>query len=300
MTLVVIAVVCLAAALYLVAELVTVPARERRASVRRAVAWGRAVPVETPKLPGVRERVLTPLAQALARLVLRLSPTTTVESVDRKLLSAGLNRRLSAYTFLAVKAALALAGLVAGIALAASGSVARGLIFAIAFAGVGFLVPDAVLGRKLRRRTERIQARLPDALDLLAVSVEAGLGFDGALAKLSEHLEGPVAEEFSLTLAEMRVGETRQQALQNLAERTNAPEISALTRAILQSDQLGIPLAKILRHQATDTRKQRQAVAEEKANKAPIKMIFPTALFIFPALFLVLLGPAFIKVSELF
>jgi len=141
---------------------------------------------------------------------------------------------------------------------------------------------------------------MPDALDLLAVSVEAGLGFDGAIMKLMDHMKGPLAEEFALTLGEMRVGQTRQEALKNLSERTDLQEMSSFTRAIIQADQLGISLGRILRVQASDSRIKRQAAAEEKAMKAPIKMMFPTALFIFPVIFIVALGPAALNMSSVF
>src|SRR3989454_896503 len=145
-----------------------------------------------------------------------------------------------------------------------------------------------------RVTVEMISARL------LAVSVEAGLGFDGAITKLTEHMEGALTDELALTLNEMRIGESRHDALKKLAERAAAPEVANFSRAIIQADQLGISLGRILRVQATDTRLRRQAAAEERAMKAPIKMLFPTVAFIFPAMFLVILGPAFLNLSKLF
>src|ERR671925_429325 len=138
------------------------------------------------------------------------------------------------------------------------------------------------------------------ALDLLAVSVEAGLGFDGAIAKLAEHMDGALTEEFNLALGEMRIGESRQEALKKMAQRVDTPEVSTFTRAIIQADQLGISLGRILRVQAADTRLKRQAAAEEKAMKAPIKMLFPLVLFIFPAMFVVILGPALLNMKGIF
>jgi tight adherence protein C len=171
---------------------------------------------------------------------------------------------------------------------------------AIFVGAVAFLAPDYFLTLKARGRKERVRADLPDALDLLAVSVEAGMGFDASLAKMNEHMEGPLAEEFGLTLSEMRIGESRPEALKRLAERVDAQELSAFTRAIIQADQLGTSLGRILRVQAADARLRRQAAAEERAMKAPIKMLFPTVLFIFPAMFLVILGPAILNVQKLF
>jgi tight adherence protein C len=157
-----------------------------------------------------------------------------------------------------------------------------------------------VVGMRARKRREELRAQLPDALDLLAVSVEAGLGFDGAIAKLTEHMEGALQEEFSLTLGEMRIGESRHDALKKLAERSGAPEVASFCRAIIQADQLGISLGRLLRVQATDARLKRQAAAEEKAMKSPIKMLFPTVIFIFPAMFIVILGPAMLNLMKIF
>ena len=126
------------------------------------------------------------------------------------------------------------------------------------------------------------------------------MGFDGAIAKLTEHMDGALAEEFGLTLGEMRVGESRQEALKKMSERSASPEMASFVRAIIQADQLGISLGRILKVQAGDTRLKRQLLAEEKAMKAPIKMLFPTVAFIFPAMFLVVLGPAFLNLAKFF
>jgi tight adherence protein C len=186
-------------------------------------------------------------------------------------------------------------GALFGGAVAGAGGV---FLLAIAAGGVGFIAPDFVVSSKARARKETIRAELPDALDLMAVSVEAGMGFDGAISKLTEHMHGPLADEFGLTLGEIRIGESRQDALKKLADRTDTPELSSFVRSIIQADQLGISLGRILRVQATDSRLKRQAAAEEKAMKAPIKMLFPTVAFIFPAMFIVILGPAAMNLSK--
>jgi tight adherence protein C len=154
------------------------------------------------------------------------------------------------------------------------------------------------LSSRIRNRREAVRIDLPDALDLLAVSVEAGLGFDGAITKLTEHMEGPLVDEFSLLLSEIRMGESRQTALKNMTARVDAAELGSFVRAVIQADQLGISLGRILRVQATDSRLRRQAAAEEKAMKAPIKMLFPTVIFIFPAMFIILLGPALMNILK--
>jgi tight adherence protein C len=299
MVLLVLAIGCLAAAAYFIGELATLPARERATSVRRAATYGRfRARVGAPR-ESLRERALVPLSHSLANLVLRLNPRTNAESVALKLQAAGLGQKISPTAFLAGKGLFSLAG--GALALVLIGSAGRaGLMFGLLVVLVGFFGPDYLVSIYARRRRERIRAALPDALDLLAVSVEAGLGFDGAISKLTEHMDGPLAEEFGLTLSEMRIGESRGEALRRLGERADTPEISSFTRAIIQADQLGTSLGRILRVQAADTRLRRQAAAEEKAMKAPIKMLFPTVLFIFPAMFLVILGPAILNIDEIF
>ena len=290
---------CLAAAAYFIGDAVTLPARERRVSMRRAARYGafRTQLANAPK--PFTERVLNPLGNRLAKWTLRLHPKTTVDGVSTRLLAAGLS--ISPNTFLAFKSGLSIVGVVAGAffggAITGPGGV---LLFAIAMAGFGFIAPDFFVSHKARARKERIRAELPDALDLMAVSVEAGMGFDGAIVKLTEHMAGPLADEFALTLSEIRIGESRQDALKKLSARAGTQELSSFVRAIIQADQLGISLGRILRVQATDSRLKRQAAAEEKAMKAPIKMLFPTVLFIFPAMFLVILGPAFLNLSKIF
>jgi tight adherence protein C len=300
MIFILIGLLCLAGAAYLLGEAATATARERQVSVRRAASYGKFRAALGDQERPFAERVLAPAKDRLARLVLRVHPKTTTDSVRAKLLAAGLGRTVTPTGFLAAKAAGAIGGLLFGAFLGAVTGGAGGLVFGLAFAGLGFLAPDFVVGSRARRRRENIRAQLPDALDLLAVSVEAGLGFDGAIAKLTDNMGGALTEEFGLTLNEIRIGEARQDALKKLAERCDTPEISGFVRAIVQADQLGISLGRILRVQATDTRLRRQAAAEEKAMKAPIKMLFPTVLFIFPSMFLVILGPAFLNLSKIF
>jgi tight adherence protein C len=298
---IVLGVLCLAGAAYLIGEAVTLPARERRSSVHRAATYGKFRAALGQRQLPFSQRVLAPLGDRLAGWTLKLHPKTTVDGVSARLLAAGLGRKISPTTFLAFKSALALGGLAVGALFGGAAAGPGGVLFAaIALAGIGFIAPDFVVSGKARSRKDRIRAELPDALDLMAVSVEAGMGFDGAISKLTEHMHGPLADEFALTLGEIRIGESRQDALKKLSDRTNTPELASFVRSIIQADQLGISLGRILRVQATDSRLKRQAAAEEKAMKAPIKMLFPTVLFIFPAMFLVILGPAFLNLSKIF
>jgi tight adherence protein C len=286
--------------IFVLAESATATARQRSVSINRATRYGESSRVGVQQLK-FRERVLAPGVARLARITLKLNPRMTVETVEGKLLSAGLARKVTPTAFLATKAALALGGLLFGVVMGGSlGGPLAAIPFAFLCTFIGFALPGMVLTMKIRGRREALRIQLPDALDLLAVSVEAGLGFDGAIAKLTEHLDGPLVEEFTLTLNEMRIGESRHDALKKLSERAAAPEVGHFTRAIIQADHLGISLGRILKVQAADTRERRQAAAEEKAMKAPIKMLFPTVLFIFPAMFLVILGPAMLTINEIF
>ena len=293
--------VCLAASAYFVGDAVTMPARERRTSVRRAAQYGAFKSALGQAQRPFRERVLVPLGERLAKWTLKLHPKTTIEGVSTRLLAAGLGRSISPTAFLAFKSGLAIGGIVLGALFGGAVAGAGGVLFlSVTLAGLGFILPDLAVSSKARQRKERIRAELPDALDLMAVSVEAGMGFDGAISKLTDNMSGPLADEFALTLSEIRIGEARPDALKKLAARTDTPELNSFVRSIIQADQLGISLGRILRVQATDSRLKRQAAAEEKAMKAPIKMLFPTVLFIFPAMFLVILGPAFLNLSKIF
>ncbi len=291
-------------AVFILMDLVTLPTRERVGSIRRAATYGKTrVPTGTVLDDGsFKDRAVMPAKTALARAVLRITPRANIESVTTKLLKAGLNRKVSPTGYLASKGVLGFVGFIGGQVFAGlTGALAsRGLLLGLAFAFVGFMLPDVFVTFRMRGRKEVLRAELPDALDILAVSVEAGLGFDGAISKLTEHMEGPLADEFALALGEMRIGESRQNALTKMMQRVETPEFSAFVRAIIQADQLGISLGRILKVQASDTRNRRQLAAEERAMKAPIKMLFPTVLFIFPAMFIVILGPAFLNLSELF
>ena len=294
------AIACLFGAVFLASEVVSVGARERALALRRAAHYARPRVSTGPERLKFRERVIFPAAGRLAKLTLRANPRVTVESVRLKLMAAGLGRRVTPTAFLATKAMFAIGlgflGLLVGTAVGFMATV----IFALSWGFGGFALPGIFVSMKARGRREQIRAELPDALDLLAVSVEAGLGFDGAVDKLTDHMDGALAEEFALTLGEMRIGESRHDALKKLSERVDTPEVAAFTRAIIQADQLGISLGRILKVQSADSRNRRQMAAEERAMKAPIKMLFPTVAFIFPAMFLVNLGPAFINLSKLF
>jgi tight adherence protein C len=301
MLVVVMAGICLALGAYLAAEAATYPVRERRALLRRAARYGSAAQSYVPReerLP-LRERVLVPLSVSVAALVLRLNRHESLERTQLRLMAAGMGG-VSPRAFLAAKGLLAAGGLVLGVLLWVVTGGMTGFFLLLALVAGGYVFPGYFVGGRARKRRDEMQRSLPDALDLLAVTVEAGLGFDAAIMKLTEHMRGPLIDEFAIALGETRVGQSRHDALTKMAVRVDAPEVAAFVRAIIQADQLGTALAKTLRVQAVDARLKRQASAEERAMKAPIKMLFPTVLFIFPAMFIVILGPAMINLGKLF
>jgi tight adherence protein C len=296
-----VAIVMLGLAVYLFGEVVTYPQRRRGIVLKRAAEYGRRRPEGTQiDRLRFRERVVTPSVKRLAAVALQLNPKTSLDGIGTRLLSAGLSARISTTQFLACKAGFGIAGGLAAFVLGVTTAPVTGVFLAPLFGVLGYMLPGAMLALATRGRRERIRSELPDALDLLAVSVEAGLGLDGAITKLTEHMEGALVDEFALTLGEMRIGEARHDALKKLAERVPAPEVAAFVRSVIQADQLGISLGRILRVQAADSRLRRQAAAEERAMKAPIKMLFPTALFIFPSMFIVILGPAVLTLMHSF
>ena len=296
----IVASLCLAGSVFVVGQVVTAPERDRRSLVRRAASYGSVrVAARREERLSLKERVLTPMSARIAGVMLRLNRRENLEHVQQRLLAAGLSN-VTPSSFLAAKGILAGGGALFGLAMWAATGNSTGLLMLLAFTAVGYIIPGFFVSSRAARRRDEVQSALPDALDLLAVSVEAGLGFDAAISKLIDNMEGPLIDEFGLALSEMRVGESRQDALKKLSARVDSPELSAFVRAIIQADQLGISLGRILRVQAVDTRLKRQAAAEEKAMKAPIKMLFPTVLFIFPAMFIVILGPAMINLGKLF
>lgn len=288
--------VCLAGALAIAGQLATKPARARQASLRRASGYAQA---DTAPGDPLLERMNDRYAQRLAHFAARLDPRATEDRIGFKLVSAGLAKTVSPVGFLASKVLLGALGVALGAVLGAlAGSPTKAILVAAAGGLLGFFGPDVIVTSRTRRRRDLMRRELPDSLDVLAVSVEAGLGFDAALARLGEYLEGPLVEEFLLVLAELRIGESRANALRKMADRADIPELTSVVNSLIQAEQLGSPLGRMLRIQAQESRGRRQVAAEEKAMKAPVKMLIPTAIFIFPAMFVVILGPAMLKISE--
>jgi len=243
------------------------------------------------------ERIVRPTIQRLARAG-RRQEGGMIARIDAKLERAGYPGGLRGADWIGVKLMSLIAFVVIFFLLATflTGSPILGLFFGIAGAAFGYIAPEFWLGRKMRARSYAMILQLPDALDLLTISVEAGLGFDAALSKVVEKMEGPLIDEYRQALAEVRMGRSRRDALRDVANRADAQPVSNFIGAIVQAEQLGVPIAKVLQIQSNQLRIERRQRAEEAAAKAPVKMLFPMVGCIFPTIFIVILGPAIIKV----
>lgn len=243
------------------------------------------------------ERAVRPVVKRLARAGRRGDQGGIIARTDAKLEKAGYPGGLRGADWMGVKLLTAIAFAVGGFLLGLLlGGFTGGLFFALVGAGVGFMGPEFWLGRKIRARGDAMVLQLPDALDLLTISVEAGLGFDAALAKVVEKMEGPLVQEFRQALAEIRMGRSRRDALRDVAKRADSQPINNFIGAIVQAEQLGVPIAKVLQIQSNQLRIERRQRAEEAAAKAPVKMLFPMVGCIFPTIFIVILGPAILTV----
>ena len=175
---------------------------------------------------------------------------------------------------------------------------ARGLLTLLSFIGAGVFLPFFILRRLVEQRQEAIRQSMPDVLDLLCVSVQAGLGFDGALGKVTAKMKGPLIEEFERLLQELRMGVTRRNALVRLAKRCGIEEMKLFTAALIQAEKLGVGMAQVLEIQSENMREMRRQRAKEQAAKLPVKILFPTVIFIFPVMFVVVLGPALVTIAR--
>jgi tight adherence protein C len=244
------------------------------------------------------ERTVKPAVQALARRARRLTPAGFVEALERRVVLAGLQRSWPIERVLAGKLLLGAAGLGIG-ALRLLDSLTLGrLLVAVTAAAVGYFLPDLLLWSRAKERQQTIRRELPDTLDQVTISVEAGLGFEAALARVARAGEGPLAQELTRTLQEMQIGVPRQAALRNLADRTEVPDLRHFVIAVLQAEGYGIPIAQVLRVQAGELRVKRRQYAEEQAMKIPVKVVFPLVLCILPAMFIVIIGPAIIRIGR--
>jgi tight adherence protein C len=248
----------------------------------------------------VMDRTLRPLMRRLSGVGSRLTSRDRIGRTEHRLASAGYPFSLRTIDFMGLKVVVALATavltfLIFGLAV---GGASQGIVLAAGGLVLGFLIPDFWLSRRIRGRQKAILMTIPDVLDLLTISVKAGLGFDAALGKVIEKTEGPLTDEFRRAMAEVRIGKTRRDALKELVARTNVPALTNFIGAIIQAEQLGVAISNVLEIQSEQLRVERRQRAEEQAAKAPIKMLFPLVGCIFPSMFIVILGPAMILIAQ--
>jgi tight adherence protein C len=249
------------------------------------------------------ERTLRPLANRISGRVSRMATSSFSEKTEKRLALAGNPGDLRVPDWLAVKAVAAVVGALLFFFLFFIVGLLGfppliGLLMSLIGGIFGYIVPEFWLGRKVKARQKAILLMIPDALDLLTISVRAGLGFDAALAKVVEKLQGPLSNEFRRALAEVRVGKARRDALRDIVARTEVVPLTNFIGAIIQAEQLGVSISKVLQVQSEQLRIERRQRAEEMAAKAPIKMLFPLVGCIFPSLFIIILGPAIILIMQ--
>jgi tight adherence protein C len=255
---------------------------------------------EQEMLKSIQERVITPVVLRLAALFARFTPAGYSQSVRERLIQAGNPAGLDVDRFMTLKVFGAVSILFwpwFAFKFAELGGF-YGLIVTGLLWGISFFGPDVFVQRKSDQRQYEIATRLPDVLDLLVISVEAGLGFEQAIDRTVEAVPGPLADEFRRMLQETRMGATRAEALRAMDERTQVPELRSFILAMLQADTFGVSIGRILRAQAEDMRIRRRQRAQEAAQKAPVKMLFPLIFCIFPSLFVVILGPAVLQITK--
>jgi tight adherence protein C len=249
-----------------------------------------------------RERLIKPFYNTALGLAHRFTPAGARDSIRRKLTMAGSPFGWDPDRVLVAKVGCLTVGVLLGLLFMVVFSFAwplRVLGF-LAIAALFYWLPNIVLTNTVQRRQAELRSSLADSIDLLTICVEAGLGFDAAMAHVSKNTTGPLADEFYRTLQEVQLGRSRNEAMRNLAERSNVPELRAFVLAMVQADVFGVSVANVLRVQAKDMRVKRRQLAEERAMKVPIKVLFPVLFCIFPALFVVILGPAIMRIAEVF
>jgi tight adherence protein C len=244
------------------------------------------------------DRTIRPLVARLSRMSGRLTNASSAQTVEKRLALAGNPGDLRVTDWMGVKILVGIGAAILVLLVFAGlmRNVSIGIFAALIALIFGYTMPEFWLGRKVKARQNAILKMIPDTLDLLTISVRAGLGFDAALAKVVEKLQGPLTDEFRRALAEVRVGKTRREALRDMLPRTEVQPLSNFIGAIIQAEQLGVSISKVLQVQSEQLRIERRQRAEEMAAKAPIKMLLPLVGCIFPTLFIVILGPAMIAI----
>jgi tight adherence protein C len=250
------------------------------------------------------QRVLVPILQAIGEFSSRFTPQKVLEQTNLKMELAGNPVRIDAATFLASR--FIVAGLFGGfltlifVISPRSWNIGTIILVVLVFTVLGFSFPQLWLQSKINSRQKEIQKAMPDALDLLTICVEAGLGFDAAMAKVSEKWENQLSVGFARAIREVQLGKTRREALRVMADRMGIPEMTSFVAAVIQSEMLGVSMAKVLRIQSDQMRMKRRQRAEEEAHKAPIKMLIPMAGLIFPSIMIILMIPAVFQIIKVF
>lgn len=248
------------------------------------------------------ERVILPLARKLGEIATRFTPQNALQETALKLEQAGNPRGIEPTIFWATRfiAAIGFAGLLGFVFTIATidWTWGRKLGIVAIFTILGFYLPELLLRSRIQRRQKEITQSMPDSLDLLTICVEAGLGFDGAMAKVYEKWDNELSRAFGRVLREIQLGKLRREALRDMEIRIGIPEMTSFVAAIIQSEQLGVSMARVLRIQSDQMRIKRRQAAEEQAQKAPIKMLFPMGVLIFPSILIILLGPAAVMLMQ--
>ncbi len=246
------------------------------------------------------ERVLFPVARGLGAAARRVTPLDMRRRIEKRLVLAGNPAGWDAEKVAACKLVGVSAGLALGFILGAGTGGAKLVAMMMLMGGIGYFAPDAVLSGRAQRRQEQIQKALPDTMDLLTISVEAGLGFDAALAQVMKNVPGPLSHEIGRMLHEMQLGISRVDALRKLADRTSVDELRAFVLSMIQANRFGVGVANVLRAQARELRVKRKQRAERKAMQTPVKILFPLIFCVLPALFVVVMGPGAIRIFQSF
>lgn len=279
---------------------------ERR-QVFRSLRTVRGIELRTPEELKHKElaaplghRLLRPGLGALGRIGRRLTPIGVVERLEQELVHAGSPAGWDAERVLAFKVLLTVGLGVGALVLGPLVGVAalKAIVLAAVLALLGWYAPEWIVRSRAGERQSAIQRSLPDSLDLLSISVEAGLGFDAALDRVAREVKGPLGQELFRVVQEMQLGTSRVEALRALSDRNNVPELKSFVLAMVQADLLGVSIGSVLQVQAREMRIKRRQRAEERAQKLPVKIVFPLIFCIFPSLFVVLLGPAAIRISQ--
>lgn len=236
----------------------------------------------------------------LATLSKKVTPKGYTAWLDKQLAGAGRPKNWPLGRIIMVKPLLALGGAVMGILLLAGSVSAINFLLMLGITALAYFVPDILLRNHAQKRREAIKMELPDTLDQMLISVQAGLGFETAMARAGQNGEGPLADELIRTLQDIQVGRSRKEAYLSMAQRVDVPDVRSFVRAVVQADTYGIAIAKVLESQAKDMRIKRRQRAEEHAMKMPVKMLFPLIFFILPTLFIVVLGPTVMSIMEVF